>query len=197
MTPGNAKGWVAFLVLMILIIGGAMGTSHVLHTTTPAMTISSIYSGNGGSFDGNGATYYLNLTSPAATLNFTITLSTPTSSGNVSAILIPPSLVNMTHFNTTFNATYLKYTSSPYNMSAANATAEATTVALENSTYTLFKETFVNTTVSGSTASITFSVTLNNTAMSLLRTGQSVSISFSASSAQYGVVGAIILTKDY
>ncbi len=150
-----------------------------------------------GTFDSANSTYYLNLTSPVNSITFNVTVVAPVVSGNVSAVVIPPALLNLTQFNTTENKTYQMLIAAPYNMSSANATLEASTIAYQNSTYQLFNETQVNTTLSKGQAVITFSVTLNKTALNIMSKGETVLASFTASSLQYGVVGSILITKDF
>lgn len=193
----NVKGWIGFLILVIIVIGGAFGTSHILPSKASALTIKDMTSSVSGNFVASNSTYYVNLSSPATSITFNVTVSAPVVSGNVSAVVIPPALFNQTLFNITENATYSKLIAPPYNMSSSNATINASTVAYEASTYNLFNETTVNTTLSKGSAVITFTVSLNKTALSLMTRGQSVLASFTASALQYGVVGSIIITKDY
>lgn len=193
----NVKGWIGFLILVIIVIGGAFGTSHILPTKASALTVKDMTSSLSGTFDSANSTYYLNLTSPVSSITFNVTVTAPVVSGNISAVVIPPALLNLTQFNVTENKTYQMLIASPYNMSSANATLEASTIAYQNSTYQLFNETEVNTTLSKGQAVITFSVTLNNTALNLMSKGETVLASFTASSLQYGVVSSIFITKDF
>ena len=193
---GNVKGWIGFLVLVIIVIGGAFGTSHILPSKISALTVTSMSSNVKGDFIASNATYYVNLSSPAVTsLSFNISVKAPVATGAVNATIIPPVLLNITQFNSTYNSTYaalIKQSESP-----SNATANATTVAYQDSTYVLFNNTYVNTSLKGGTATVSFTATLNSTALSLMKTGEPVIASFTAASGQYGVVGSIVVTKDY
>ncbi len=193
----NVKGWIGFLVLVIIVIGGAFGTSHILPSKASALTIKDMTSSVSGQYVATNSTYYINLTSPASSITFNVTVSAPIASGNLTAVVIPPAILNQTLYNLTENATYSKLIAPPYNMTAANATLNASTVAYEASTFNLFNETTVNTTLSKGAAVVTFTVSLNKTALSLMARGQTVLVSFTASALQYGVVGSILITKDY
>ncbi len=193
----NVKGWIGFLVLVIIVIGGAFGTSHILPSKVSALTIKDMNSSIPGHYASSNSTYYLNLTSVPGSITFNVTVSAPVTSGNVTAVVIPPAILNQTLYNITENATYSKLIAAPYNMTPANATLNASTVAYEASTFNLFNETTVNTTLSKGIAVITFTVSLNKTALSLMSRGQTVLASFTASALQYGVVGSILITKDY
>ncbi|MEM0157869.1 MAG: hypothetical protein QXN26_07430 [Thermoplasmataceae archaeon] len=192
---GNIKGWIGFLVLVIIVIGGAFGTSHILPSKISALTVTSMSSNVKGDFIASNSTYYVNLSSPVSALSFNISIKAPVATGVVNATIIPPVLLNMTQFNTTYNSTYaalIKQGETP-----SNATANATTVAYMNSTYALFNNTYVNTSLKGGIATISFTAALNQTALTLMKTGEPVIASFTAASGQYGVVGSIIVTKDY
>ena len=192
---GNAKGWIGFLVLVIIVIGGAFGTSHILPSKISALSVTSVSSNVKGDFIASNATYYVNLSGPVTSLSFNITVKAPVATGAVNATIIPPVLLNITQFNSTYNSTYaalIKQGESP-----SNATANATTVAYQDSTYVLFNNTYVNTSLKGGTATVSFTATLNSTALSLMKTGEPVIASFTAASGQYGVVGSIVVTKDY
>ncbi|MFG1545257.1 MAG: hypothetical protein AAE976_02005 [Thermoplasmataceae archaeon] len=192
---GNVKGWIGFLVLVIIVIGGAFGTSHILPSKISALSVTSVSSNVKGDFIASNATYYVNLSSPVTSLSFNITVKAPVATGAVNATIIPPVLLNITQFNSTYNSTYaalIKQGESP-----SNATANATTVAYQDSTYVLFNNTYVNTSLKGGTATVSFTATLNSTALSLLKSDEPVIASFTAASGQYGVVGSIVVTKDY
>ena len=192
---GNVKGWIGFLVLVIIVIGGAFGTSHILPSKISALSVTSVSSNVKGDFIASNATYYVNLSGPVTSLSFNITVKAPVATGAVNATIIPPVLLNITQFNSTYNSTYaalIKQGESP-----SNATANATTVAYQDSTYVLFNNTYVNTSLKGGTATVSFTATLNSTALSLMKTGEPVIASFTAASGQYGVVGSIVVTKDY
>ncbi len=192
---GNIKGWIGFLVLVIIVIGGAFGTSHVLPSKISALTVTSMSSDVKGDFIQSNSTYYVNLSSPVSSISFNISVKAPVATGAVNATIIPPVLINMTEFNSTYNSTYAALIKQGENPS--NATANATTAAYLNSTYVLFNNTYVNTSLKGGIATISFTAELNSTALALMKTGEPVIASFTAASGQYGVVGSIIVTKDY
>ncbi|MCL4444073.1 MAG: hypothetical protein M1464_00270 [Candidatus Thermoplasmatota archaeon] len=192
---GNVKGWIGFLVLVIIVIGGAFGTSHILPSKASALSVTSISSNVKGDFIASNSTYYVNLSNPVSSLSFNISVKAPVATGVVNATIIPPVLLNITQFNSTYNSTYaalIKQGESP-----SNATANATTFAYQDSTYVLFNNTYVNTSLKAGTATVSFTATLNSTALSLMKKGEPVIVSFTAASGQYGVVGSIVVTKDY
>ena len=61
---GNVKGWIGFLVLVIIVIGGAFGTSHILPSKISALSVTSVSSNVKGDFIASNATYYVNLSGP-------------------------------------------------------------------------------------------------------------------------------------
>lgn len=207
----NLKGWVGFAVISIIIIGGAFGTSHILKTTTSGTSISGISAtGVNGYYISSNQTYVANVSQSTTTASFTIGISMSIASGALNISVIPPSLENFTAYNSTFTAIYNKVYNESVNQTlksggslnatvnaslAANATRLATTYANQNLTYSLFQSITKNVTFTGGVYSYNFTVTLNSTALSLMKKGESISAVVNAANGAKSAIAEILFTK--
>lgn len=207
----NLKGWIGFLVVTVIIIGGAFGTSHILPSQKTGAQITGISaSGANGFYDANNTTYVLNVTSTTVTANFTVGISSTVVSGPLNISVVPPSIENMSAYNATFTALYNKIYNASVNATvnsgvtlnstinaslAANATSLAATYANQNLTYNLFTPVFKDVTYTGGKYSFNLTLSFNATALSILAPGQTLYAMINAATGAYSANGFLQFTK--
>ena len=165
MADNNIKGWIGFLVIIIVITGGVFGISHIIKSPASSVTISSVSSNLTTSSDYNATSSILNYSvSPSSlAINVTVDFTTTTAGATVNYTVVSPSITNVTKYNNyynnitypklfkeysqNFNSSYNKtYNGTPsYNLTAAyignltnirsNASSNASAEAYANSTY--------------------------------------------------------------
>ncbi|MFG1449337.1 MAG: hypothetical protein AAE983_01690 [Thermoplasmataceae archaeon] len=164
MADNNLKGWIGFLIVVIIVIGGAFGTSHLIKSPTSAVSITSIGTNITSASDYNTTSSILNVSiSPSTTsINVSVNFTTTTPGAVVNYSVVSPSIFNQSsydsfyntsyaqlfhnysqNFNSSYNKTYKGKSS--YNLSKAyssnlsaiqaNASSNASAEAYSNTTY--------------------------------------------------------------
>ena len=224
MAENNIKGWIAFLVIFIIIVGGGFSINHILKSSPSAVVITSIGSNVTSSSDYNSTTSVLNvsLSSPSM-VNVSVGFSTVTAGSTVNYTIVSPSIGNTTAYDAFYNSTYpglftlysndfnTSYNKSgapPSGLAAAyksnlseiqaNASANASAEAYSNTTYNFISPFTGSITLKSSakTGKITFNLVLNKTAFDLLSVGQSVFIKVALYFGAQGYNGFIELFKS-
>lgn len=207
----NLKGWIGFLVVTIIIIGGAFGTSHILKTQTSGSSISSISAQNfNGYYDAANQTFVSNVTATSVSANFTITIASTSASGGMNISVIAPSIENLSAYNATYAVLYNKIYNDSVNRTinsgvtlnasinaslAANASKLAATYANQNLTYSLFPSFFKDVTFTAGKYVLNLTVQFNSTALGLMTTGQSLYAVINAAVGSDSTNGFILFTK--
>ena len=195
--PSNLKGWVAFIIVTIILLGGVFSWNHVFPAKASGITINGIsVSSNStfsGTFDAANATFVTTIDNSSSTAYFTVTLVSSVSSGPLNISIRPGYVINMSKFNSTFANIFSKVNATVKNETLA--TTLATTYTYQNITYALYKP--INVTgisLSGGKATFHFSLLLNKTALDNFAAGDisvgAININYSS----YGGVGAIVFT---
>ncbi|MCL4438192.1 MAG: hypothetical protein M1616_02350 [Candidatus Thermoplasmatota archaeon] len=164
MADSNLKGWIGFLIVVIIVIGGAFGTSHIIKSASSAVSITSIGSNVTTASDYNATSSILNVSVSPSTLDINVTVNFTTTSpgGVVNYTVVSPSILNQSRYDIFYNASYAAlfhkysqnfnstynktYNGTPaYNLSKAyasnlsdiqaNASSNASAEAYSNSTY--------------------------------------------------------------
>ncbi|HLH85731.1 MAG TPA: hypothetical protein VKU79_02575 [Thermoplasmataceae archaeon] len=221
-SSSNLKGWVGFLVVVIILFGLAFGTNAVLHLKSPGASVTGISADlSGGAFNASNVTYSASLPSGVSSIHVTVNFSTSVSSGTANATIISGAYFNQSEFNllyptinatlfreysSNFNASYNASHKSGGNLSAAysanrtsieqNATINATLYADENSTFQLFPEAYANVTYKGTTGSLSVDLALNTTVVDMIPKGTAIDIIITIYTGPYGANGFILLTKS-
>lgn len=207
----NLKGWIGFLVITIILIGGAFGASHVLPKQTAGASISGISAvGVNGYYDSPNATYVVNVTDSTVNANFSIGVTSTVASGALNVSVVPPSIENVSAYNATYSALYNKIYNESVNATvnsgiklnssinaslAANASRLAATYANQNLTYNLFSPVFQGVTYSGGKYTFNLNITLNATALKLMKTGQVLYAMINMATGPYSANGFLLFTK--
>ncbi|MCL4420879.1 MAG: hypothetical protein M1477_04235 [Candidatus Thermoplasmatota archaeon] len=197
--PSNLKGWVAFIIVTIILLGGVFSWNHVFPAKASGITINGIsVSSNStfsGTFDAANATFVATIHNSSSTAYFTVTLVSSVSSGPLNISIRPGYVINMSKFNSTFANIFSKVNRTVKNETLA--TTLATTYTYQNITYALYKP--INVTgisLSGGKATFHFSLSLNKTALENFAAGDisvgAININYSS----YGGVGAIVFTME-
>ena len=195
--PSNLKGWVAFIIVTLILLGGVFSWNHVFPAKASGITINGIsVSSNStfsGTFDAANATFVTTIDNSSSTAYFTVTLVSSVSSGPLNISIRPGYVINMSKFNSTFANIFSKVNATVKNETLA--TTLATTYTYQNITYALYKP--INVTgisLSGGKATFHFSLSLNKTALENFAVGDisvgAININYSS----YGGVGAIVFT---
>ena len=195
--PSNLKGWVAFIIVTIILLGGVFSWNHVFPAKASGITINGIsVSSNStfsGTFDAANATFVTTIDNSSSNAYFTVTLVSSVSSGPLNISIRPGYVINMSKFNSTFANIFSKVNATVKNETLA--TTLATTYTYQNITYALYKP--INVTgisLSGGKATFHFSLLLNKTALDNFAAGDisvgAININYSS----YGGVGAIVFT---
>lgn len=195
--PSSLKGWVAFIIVTIILLGGVFSWNHVFPAKASGITINGIsVSSNStfsGTFDAANATFVTTIDNSSSNAYFTVTLVSSVSSGPLNISIRPGYVINMSKFNNTFANIFSKVNATVKNKTLA--TTLATTYTYQNITYALYKP--INVTgisLSGGKATFHFSLSLNKTALENFGAGDisvgAININYSS----YGGVGAIVFT---
>ena len=195
--PSSLKGWVAFIIVTIILLGGVFSWNHVFPAKASGITINGIsVSSNStfsGTFDAANATFVTTIDNSSSNAYFTVTLVSSVSSGPLNISIRPGYVINMSKFNNTFANIFSKVNATVKNKTLA--TTLATTYTYQNITYALYKP--INVTgisLSGGKATFQFSLSLNKTALENFGAGDisvgAININYSS----YGGVGAIVFT---
>ena len=197
--PSNLKGWVAFIIVTLILLGGVFSWNHILPAKASGITINGIsVSSNStfsGTFDAANATFVTTIDNSSSTAYFTVTLVSSVSSGPLNISIRPGYVINISKFNSTFANIFSKVNRTVKNETLA--TTLATTYTYQNITYALYKP--INVTgisLSGGKATFHFSLSLNKTALENFAAGDisvgAININYSS----YGGVGAIVFTME-
>ena len=197
--PSSLKGWVAFIIVTIILLGGVFSWNHVFPAKASGITINGIsVSSNStfsGTFDAANATFVTTIDNSSSNAYFTVTLVSSVSSGPLNISIRPGYVINMSKFNNTFANIFSKVNATVKNKTLA--TTLATTYTYQNITYALYKP--INVTgisLSGGKATFQFSLSLNKTALENFGAGDisvgAININYSS----YGGVGAIVFTME-
>ena len=209
--PSNLKGWIGFLVITIIIIGGAFGTSHILKTSTSGTAISGITaSGVNGYYDSANQTYVANVTQSTSNVTFSISMTLTSASGALNISVVSPAIENLSAFNSTFTTLYNKIYNDSVNQTlknggtlnatvnaslAENATILATTYAHQNLTYSMFPSFSKDVSFTGGVYTFNLTVELNATAFSLITSGQQLSAVVNAAVGSSSANAIIVFSK--
>ncbi len=212
MASSNIKGWIGFLVLTVLIIGGAFGTSHIISSKASGTAVTGITSsGVSGYYNASNQTYTANVTDSTTNVSFSMTITATTASGGMNLTVIAPAVQNLSAYNSTYNVTYtqvynqlvnqtlksgITLNSSVNSSIVQNASRLATTYTYQNITYQLFHSFTKNVTYTGGKYTFNFSVELNATALKLMTKGQGLFVVINAAAGADSSNGFILLTKQ-
>ncbi|MCW6168931.1 MAG: hypothetical protein LVQ96_04640 [Thermoplasmatales archaeon] len=195
--PSSLKGWVAFIIVTLILLGGVFSWNHVFPAKASGITITGISASSNssfsGTFDAANATFMTTVDNSSSTAYFTVTLVSSVSSGPLNISIRPGYVINMSKFNSTFANIFSKVNATVKNTTLA--TTLATTYTYQNITYALYQP--INVTgisLSGGSATFHFSLSLNKTALENFAAGDisvgAININYSS----YGDVGAIVFT---
>ncbi len=196
--PSSLKGWIGFIVVMVILLGGVFSWNHVFPAKASGITVNGISvssnSSFSGSFDAANATFLVNVDNSSSTAYFTVNVVSSASSGPLNISIRPGYVVNISKFNTTFNSIYKKVNATVKNSTLA--TSLATTYTYQNITYQLFAPmNITGVALSGGKAVFHFELTLNKTALANFSAGSQSIAAINIYYSYYGGVGAIIFTK--
>lgn len=207
----NLKGWIGFLIVTVIIIGGAFGTSHIIKTSSQGTSIGGITAtGVSGYYDSSNQTYVANVTQSSTSASFSISVKLTSASGALNLTVVAPSIANLTAYNATFTSIYNKIYNESVNNTlssggslnasvnaslAENATRLATTYANQNLTYSLFPSVVKNVSFTGGAYTFNLTVTLNSTALSLMTKGNSLYAVVNAAVGSDSAIAVIQFTK--
>lgn len=207
----NLKGWIGFVVVAIIITGGAFGTSHILKTSTTGTEISGMSAhGIAGYYNSTNQTYVANVSQNAISANFTVSIKLTQASGGLNISVIAPSILNQSAYNATFSSFYNKIYNESVNQTvssgvklnasinaslAENATRLASIYANQNLTYELFPSEFTNVQYSGGLYTLNLTVNFNETALSLMKPGQSLFAVINAAAGSSSANAFVMFTK--
>ncbi len=208
----NMKGWIGFLVIAVIIIGGAFGTNHLLPSKSSGTTITGITSNAvSGFYNASNQTFTVNVSDSTSNVNFTVSVVATTSSGAINITVEAPALQNLSAYNSTFNRIYnLTYNetknatlqsgatlNSSVNQSIVeNATRLAETYTNQNITYPLFQSFTKDTHYTGGKYTFNFTAQLNATALSLMSKGQNLFVTINAATGATSANGNILIVKQ-
>ena len=212
MASSNIKGWIGFLVITVVIIGGAFGTSHIISSKASGTAITGITSsGVSGYYNASNQTYTANVTDTTTNVSFSMTITATTPSGGMNLTVIAPAVQNLSAYNSTYNATYTQVYSELQNQTvksgtalnssvnssiAQNASRLAATYTNQNITYQVFHSFTKNVTYTGGKYTFNFTVKLNATALKLMTKGQSLFMVINAAVGADSSNGFILLSKQ-
>jgi hypothetical protein len=224
MAENNIKGWIAFLVIFIIIVGGSFSLNHIIKSPPSAVVIDSIGSNLTSSSDYNSTSSILNLSlSSPSTVNITVGFSTVTAGSTVNYTIVSPSIGNTTAYDAFYNSTYPGLFSlysnnfnTSYNKSGAppsglaaayksnvsniqaNASANASAEAYSNTTFNFVSYFTGSVTMKSSAKSgkLSFNLVINKTAFQLLSAGQSVYVKVALYFGAQGYNGYVELFKS-
>jgi len=196
--PSSLKGWIAFVVVMIILLGGVFSWNHVFPAKASGITVTGIsVSSNSsftGTYDASNATFYASVDNSSTSAYFTVTLVSSVSSGLLNISVQPGDVVNMAKFNSTYDKIYKEVNATVKNSTLA--TTLATTYTYQNITYQLFQPFNVTgVSLSGGKAIFHFEISLNKTALENFMAGSISIAAININYSYYGGVGAIIFTK--
>lgn len=207
----NLKGWIGFLVITVIIIGGAFGTSHIIKTSTAGTSISGISAtGFNGYYDSGNQTFVTNVSQSSVSANFSVSIKLAASTGGLNISIIAPSIENLSAYNATFATLYNQIYNESVNQTissgitlnatinaslAENATRLASTYTNQNLTYSLFQSIYKDVTYTGGAYTLNFTVQFNATALSIMTKGQSLYAVINAAAGSDSANGIIMFTK--
>ena len=208
----NIKGWIGFLVIAVVIIGGALGTSQLIPSQASGTSIKGITSSGGsGFYNASNQTYTANVSDTTTNLSFNMTIASTTASGAMNLTVIAPAVVNLSAYNSTYNAIYSKLYNQTLNQTeksgttlnssvnssiAANVSSLSQSYTYQNITYPLFHSFTKNVTYSGGVYKFSFTLQLNATALKLMATGQTLFVVINAAAGPYSSNGFILLSQQ-
>lgn len=207
----NLKGWIGFVVVAIIIIGGAFGTSHIIKTTTNGTQISGMTAeGVAGYYNSTNQTYVANVSQSTTGANFTVSVKLALPAGPLNISVIAPTIQNLSAYNSTFSAIYNKIYNESVNQTissgvklnasinaslAENATRLASIYTNQNLTYSLFPSVFTNVQYTGGTYTLNLTIEFNATALSLMKPGQSLFAVINAAAGSSSANAFVMFTK--
>lgn len=208
----NLKGWIGFAIITVIIIGGAFGTSHILKTSNATTAIQGISaSGVNGYYKSGNQTYVANITQSTTTVSFSVSISLVAATGPLNISVVSPSIENFTAYNNTFSALYNKIYNESVNNTlssggslnatvnatlAANATRLASIYTNQNLTYSLFPSVSDDVTYTGGAYTYNLTVTLNSTAVGLMKSGESLPAVINAAAGAHSAIATIQFVKS-
>ncbi len=208
----NMKGWIGFLVITVIIIGGAFGTSQLIPTQASGTSIKGIASSGGsGFYNASNQTYTANVSDTTTNISFTMTITDTTASGAMNLTVIAPNVLNLSAYNSTYSAIYDKLYNQTLNQTeksgitlnssvnssiAQNVSRQAESYTYQNITYQMFQSFTKNVTYSGGQYEFNFTLQLNTTALKLMVTGQSLFVVINAAAGSDSSNGFILLSKQ-
>lgn len=213
MSSSNLKGWIGFLVITILIIGGVMTAHQILPSKAGGATISGISSSDtSGYYISANQTFVANISDSSTSATFVISISSPVASAGMNISVVAPAIENMSAYNATYTTLYNQIYNSTVNATIAsgttlnssinasiaqNASRLAATYTNQNLTYNLFPSVFENiTSYSGGVYKYNLTVNFNATAVGLMSKGQSLHAIFNAATGPISVNGFITFRKN-
>ena len=208
----NIKGWIGFLVITVIIIGGAFGTSHLISTKASGTSITGITStGASGFYNGANQTYTANVTDSTTNISFSMTIAATTASGGMNLTVVAPAIQNISAYNSTYTALYNKIYNESVNQTvksgvtlndsinaslAENASRLASYYTDQNITFPLFHSFTKNVAYTGGRYVFNFTLELNATAIKLMTKGQSMFVVINAAVGPDSANGFILITKQ-
>ncbi len=207
----NIKGWIGFLVIAVIIIGGAFGTNHLLPSKASGTTITGITSNAAsGFYNASNQSYTVNVSDSTSNVTFAVSILATIPSGAINITVEAPSLQNLSAYNSTFDRIYnITYNqtknatlqsgatlNSSVNKSIAeNATRLAETYTNQNITFHLFQSFTKNTQYTGGKYTFNFTAQLNATALKLMSKGQILFVTINAATGPTSANGNIFFVK--
>lgn len=208
----NIKGWIGFLIITVVIIGGAFGTSHIMPTKATGTSIAGITSsGVSGFYNASNQTYTANISDSTTDVTFTMTIAATTPSGGMNLTVIAPAVINVSAYNSTYNVIYsnlynqtvnqteksgITLNSSVNSSIAQNVSRLAESYTYQNITFPMFQSFTKNVTYTGGKYKFNFTLDLNATAIKLMAKGQNLFVNINAASGADSANGFILLTKQ-
>ncbi len=207
----NLKGWIGFLIITIIIIGGAFGTSHVLKTSTSGTSIAGVTAtGVNGYYDSSNQTFFANVTQSTTNVTFSINVKLVSSSGALNISTVAPNIENVSAYNATYTLLFNKIYNESVNQTlksggtlnatvnaslTENASRLAATYATQNLTYSLFPSFSKDVSYTGGAYTFNLTVQLNSTALSLMSSGQQIYAVVNAAAGSSSANAVIVFTK--
>lgn len=212
MSSSNIKGWIGFLVITVIIIGGVMTAHQVLPSKVSGTAITGITAtGVGGFYNASNQTFTANVSDSTTNVNFTMSITASTVSGPMNLTVVAPSVQNASAYNSTYHEIYYKLynqtvnetvkagitlNDSVNNSIAQNVSRLASTYTYQNITYQVFPSFTKNVTYAGGKYTFNFSVSLNATAIKLMSKGESLYVVINAAAGPDSSNGFILITKQ-
>lgn len=208
----NIKGWIGFLVITVIIIGGVMTAHQVLPSKVTGTAITGISaSGVNGFYNSSNQTFTANVSDSTSNVTFTMTISSSAASGSMNLTVVAPAVQNISAYNSTYHEIYSKLYNQTVNSTvssgtvlnasvnksiAENVSRLASTYTYQNITYQVFKSFTENVTYSGGSYTFNFTRTLNATAIKLMAKGEGLFVVMNAAAGPNSSNGFILLTKQ-